>query len=162
RRRSPSSFPSLPPASPRSGALPTPGRRIHGWWTISRCPRRVNGPSPSPSLSPISISCAWKARSPCGRDHPRRPSPSRLSGFVGAANVASLARVLLARVELRESPSVRSLTFRRPDDWHVHFRDGAVLRTVVPYTAASFARAIVMPNLVPPVTTTAMAAAYRE
>ena len=57
---------------------------------------------------------------------------------------------------------MRSLTFRRPDDWHVHFRDDAMLRAVVPYTAASFARAIVMPNLVPPVTTTAMAAAYRE
>ncbi|EJW10362.1 Dihydroorotase [Rhodovulum sp. PH10] len=55
-----------------------------------------------------------------------------------------------------------SITLRRPDDWHVHFRDGAVLRTVVPFTARRFARAIVMPNLVPPVTTTAMASAYRE
>jgi dihydroorotase len=61
----------------------------------------------------------------------------------------------------RRSP-VPSLTFRRPDDWHVHFRDGAVLREVVPYTARSFGRAIVMPNLSPPVTTAAMAAAYRE
>jgi dihydroorotase len=57
---------------------------------------------------------------------------------------------------------VRSLTFRRPDDWHVHFRDGAVLREVVAYTARSFGRAIVMPNLAPPVTTAAMAVAYRE
>ncbi|SMQ58820.1 dihydroorotase [Devosia lucknowensis] len=55
-----------------------------------------------------------------------------------------------------------SLTFRRPVDLHVHFRDGAVLREVVPYTARQFARAIVMPNLVPPVTTAKMAAAYRE
>ncbi len=54
-----------------------------------------------------------------------------------------------------------SLTIRRPDDWHLHFRDGAMMRAVVPYTACQFARAIVMPNLSPPVTTTAMAAAYR-
>ncbi|WP_454598900.1 dihydroorotase [Qipengyuania sp. SM2507] len=55
-----------------------------------------------------------------------------------------------------------SLTIRRPDDWHLHFRDGATMRAVVPHTARQFARAIVMPNLSPPVTTTAMAAAYRE
>ena len=55
-----------------------------------------------------------------------------------------------------------SLTIRRPDDWHVHFRDGAVLKAVLPETSANFARAIVMPNLVPPVVTTAQAAAYRE
>ena len=53
------------------------------------------------------------------------------------------------------------LTFRRPDDWHVHFRDGDPMRAVVPYTARAFGRAIVMPNLTPPVTTTALAAAYR-
>ena len=56
---------------------------------------------------------------------------------------------------------MRTLTIRRPDDWHVHFRDGAMLRTVVPYTAQVFGRAIVMPNLTPPVTTAAEAAAYR-
>ena len=54
------------------------------------------------------------------------------------------------------------LTLRRPDDWHVHLRDGAVLAGVVGYTARQFARAIVMPNLSPPVTTTAAAAAYRD
>lgn len=54
-----------------------------------------------------------------------------------------------------------TLTIRRPDDWHVHLRDGDMLRTVAPYTARSFARAIVMPNLSPPVTTRAAAAAYR-
>jgi dihydroorotase len=55
-----------------------------------------------------------------------------------------------------------SLTIRRPDDWHLHFRDGATMQAVVPHTARQFARAIVMPNLSPPVTTTALAAAYRE
>lgn len=54
------------------------------------------------------------------------------------------------------------LTIRRPDDWHVHLRDGAMLADVVPYTARQFARAIVMPNLTPPVTTMAAAAAYRD
>lgn len=55
-----------------------------------------------------------------------------------------------------------TLTLTRPDDWHVHLRDGAVLADVVPDTARQFARAIVMPNLKPPVTTTALAIAYRE
>jgi dihydroorotase len=54
------------------------------------------------------------------------------------------------------------ITIRRPDDWHVHLRDGAMLASVLPFTAAQFARGIIMPNLVPPVTTSAMAAAYRE
>jgi len=55
-----------------------------------------------------------------------------------------------------------TLTLTRPDDWHLHLRDGAALQAVLPHTAAQFARAIVMPNLRPPVTTTAMAMAYRE
>ncbi len=54
------------------------------------------------------------------------------------------------------------LTIRRPDDWHVHLRDGPALADIVPHTARQFARAIVMPNLSPPVTTAAMAAAYRD
>jgi dihydroorotase len=54
------------------------------------------------------------------------------------------------------------LSIRRPDDWHVHLRDNAVMRSVVPYTAAQFARAIVMPNLSPPITTVEAGAAYRE
>lgn len=55
-----------------------------------------------------------------------------------------------------------TLRLRRPDDWHLHLRDGAALRAVLPFTAAQFARAIVMPNLKPPVTTTAQALAYRQ
>jgi dihydroorotase len=58
--------------------------------------------------------------------------------------------------------SVQTLTLRHPDDWHVHLRDGAMLAAVVNHTARQFARAIVMPNLVPPVTTAAMAKAYRQ
>ncbi|HUH84269.1 MAG TPA: dihydroorotase [Stellaceae bacterium] len=54
-----------------------------------------------------------------------------------------------------------AITLRRPDDWHVHLRDGAMLEAVLPCTARSFARAIVMPNLLPPVSTVAAAAAYR-
>ena len=55
-----------------------------------------------------------------------------------------------------------SLTLTRPDDWHLHLRDGAAMAAVLPATARQFARAIVMPNLKPPVTTAAMAVAYRE
>jgi dihydroorotase len=55
-----------------------------------------------------------------------------------------------------------SLTIRRPDDWHVHFRDGDMLSAVVPYTARAFGRAIVMPNLAPPLTARAEVRAYRD
>jgi len=55
-----------------------------------------------------------------------------------------------------------TLTLIRPDDWHLHVRDGAALAAVVPHTARQFGRAIIMPNLRPPVTTTAQALAYRE
>jgi dihydroorotase len=54
-----------------------------------------------------------------------------------------------------------TLTLTRPDDWHLHVRDGAALQTVVPHTAAQFARAIIMPNLKPPVTTAELALAYK-
>ncbi len=56
---------------------------------------------------------------------------------------------------------ITTLTLTRPDDWHLHVRDGAALRTVVPHSAAQFGRAIIMPNLRPPVTTAAAALAYR-
>ncbi len=54
------------------------------------------------------------------------------------------------------------LTLRRPDDWHLHLRDGAILEAVLPFSARAFARAIVMPNLVPPVTMVEAARAYRQ
>jgi dihydroorotase len=57
---------------------------------------------------------------------------------------------------------VTRITIRHPDDWHVHLRDGDMLKLVAPYTARQFARAIVMPNLSPPVTTVEAAAAYRD
>lgn len=56
----------------------------------------------------------------------------------------------------------RTLTIRRPDDWHLHLRDDAMLRAVLPETSRDFARAIIMPNLVPPVVTSADAVAYRD
>ena len=58
--------------------------------------------------------------------------------------------------------SVDSLTITRPDDWHLHVRDGEALHTVVPHTAAQFGRAIIMPNLRPPVTTAEQAVAYKQ
>lgn len=58
--------------------------------------------------------------------------------------------------------TTKQITITRPDDWHLHLRDGAQLRAVLPDTARRFARAIVMPNLKPPVTTVALAAAYRD
>jgi len=59
-------------------------------------------------------------------------------------------------------PIPQTLTIRRPDDWHVHLRDGAMLKACAVHTARQFARAIIMPNLVPPVTKVAEASAYRD
>jgi dihydroorotase len=59
-------------------------------------------------------------------------------------------------------PAMQLLTLTRPDDWHLHLRDGAALAAVAPFTARQFARAIAMPNLKPPITTAAQASAYRE
>ncbi len=58
--------------------------------------------------------------------------------------------------------SAQTLTLAQPDDWHLHLRDGAALQAVLPFTAAQFGRAVVMPNLRPPVTTAAQAMAYRR
>jgi len=55
----------------------------------------------------------------------------------------------------------QELTLTRPDDWHLHVRDGAALKVVVPHTAAQFGRAVIMPNLKPPVTTAEQALAYK-
>lgn len=63
---------------------------------------------------------------------------------------------------MTSSSSADSLTITRPDDWHLHVRDGAALEAVVPHSARQFARALIMPNLRPPVTTTGQAIDYRE
>jgi dihydroorotase len=63
---------------------------------------------------------------------------------------------------MSDSAFPSSITLTRPDDWHLHLRDGEILRDVLPHTARQFARAIVMPNLKPPVTTVALAKAYYE
>jgi dihydroorotase len=60
------------------------------------------------------------------------------------------------------APMTQEITITRPDDWHLHVRDGDALKDVVPHTAAQFGRAIIMPNLKPPVTTAAQAVAYRD
>ncbi|KAG5242218.1 dihydroorotase [Salix suchowensis] len=64
--------------------------------------------------------------------------------------------------QLKCKASKMELTITQPDDWHLHLRDGEVLQAVVPHSASSFGRAIVMPNLKPPITSTAAAVAYRE
>lgn len=63
---------------------------------------------------------------------------------------------------MQQLDTIDSLTIRRPDDWHVHLRDDDMLKLVTPYTAHQFARAIVMPNLAPPITTAKAADAYRD
>lgn len=76
--------------------------------------------------------------------------------------VFGAAMVLMAADSIMMGTAMNTITLRRPDDWHLHLRDGAVLEGVVADTSRHFARAIIMPNLVPPVVTTADARAYRD
>jgi dihydroorotase len=84
---------------------------------------------------------------------PRRHAIS----YAGKMTPSRNPRAAMSTIEIPQS-----ITITRPDDWHLHLRDGAALASVLPHTARQFARAIVMPNLKPPVTTTADAAAYRK
>ncbi len=69
---------------------------------------------------------------------------------------------LFGSTQAKAAGTFETLTIRRPDDWHMHLRDGAMLKAVLPFTAAQFRRGIIMPNLVPPVTSVDAATAYRE
>lgn len=93
------------------------------------------------------------------------------ASLMGAIRVNARGHAL-ASVQTRQRRDVRgirtnaqsydSITITKPDDWHLHVRDGAGLQSVVPHSAAHFGRAIIMPNLVPPVTTTDAALAYKS
>lgn len=82
--------------------------------------------------------------------------------FPASKTVDSAARHASFAPMSNTAPSPGRLTLRRPDDWHVHLRDGDMLKAVLGYTARQFGRAIAMPNLQPPATTTALASAYRD
>ena len=94
--------------------------------------------------------------------------PARASDVLPDANAASEAAAAGADASEPQAAAegfaepARTISLRRPDDWHVHLRDGPLLQAVAPATARCFARAIVMPNLSPPITTVAAAVAYRE
>ncbi|CAN4105653.1 unnamed protein product [Withania somnifera] len=93
--------------------------------------------------------------------------PSSLS-FCGCLHSRSFSILNISVVSFGGKSSLKAysanmeLSITRPDDWHLHLRDGDVLKAVVPHSAHHFGRAIVMPNLKPPITTTAAAVAYRE
>jgi dihydroorotase len=97
-----------------------------------------------------------KATDPVKRAIIARPDPCRPSLRL----IAGARRIILKKQGLRTMPAHLQLT--RPDDWHLHLRDGPLLASVVAATARVFGRALVMPNLRPPVTTTALAASYRQ
>jgi dihydroorotase len=88
--------------------------------------------------------------------------PVITTSVVSARIVARGDAALYPDMGTERAFGMNTITIRRPDDWHVHLRDGAMMATVLAHTARQFARAIVMPNLAPPVTTVALAMAYRE
>ncbi len=91
--------------------------------------------------------------------HPRLP---RGSGDPSQMQPAALGKLRQNSEPAMTASAPTRITLPRPDDWHVHLRDGAMLQAVLPETARDFGRAIIMPNLVPPVVTTADAVAYRD
>src|ERR1700734_4153894 len=102
------------------------------------------------------------ARRPVIGDTRRRPGPCQHRGYRLRRAVRARADPETGRPEVRRWRQVTAITIRRPDDLHLHLRDGELMRSVLPFTAARFARALVMPNLRPPVTTTERALAYRQ
>jgi dihydroorotase len=87
-----------------------------------------------------------------------RPASRWLCWRLGGATIQAMTSATSTPASTQNAV----LTITRPDDWHLHVRDGEALHTVVPHTAAQFGRAIIMPNLRPPVTTASQAVAYRE
>ena len=97
----------------------------------------------------------WPERIRAGKPSHER---SRAAASVAASRYCALLwPVSSVRAIAAQSPHATTLTITRPDDWHLHVRDGAHLASVVPFTARQFARAVIMPNLKPPVTTVAQA-----
>src|SRR5450631_4049955 len=115
-------------------------------------PLRAQGNRLAASRSGGGLAPRWTRAHRHGNHRFRRALHSRLAAPRLAARCAGKS----ARTPMS------TLTLRRPDDWHVHLRDGAALAAVVNFTAERFGRAIVMPNLKPPITTAALARAYRE
>src|SRR5204862_6909080 len=155
-----------PSARRRTGRRPTrrPTRKTasppRSTQRCSKPRRRAQGGCGCDCRSPAATAMAVRCRS-------RRPTPpSRRSTRwkAKASGSSASTRALSKNVPSRMTPMAApdTITIHRLDDWHVHFRDGAMLRAVAPLTARQFARAIVMPNLVPPVTDAAAARAYRE
>jgi dihydroorotase len=95
-----------------------------------------------------------------------RPDPSGTVPTAGedvdVPGMRAWRAVAHPKCENRPMTTLNELSIQTPDDWHLHIRDGAAMAAVLPYTARQFGRAIIMPNLRPPVTTTAQAVAYRE
>src|SRR5258708_27102080 len=100
----------------------------------------------------------------CGRNQARRPRAHRNGdhGLRCALYAGAAAQRLARAIPGAAGAPMNQLRIQRPDDWHVHLRDGAALQACVGFTAQRFGRAIVMPNLKPPITTTDMARAYRQ
>ena len=90
------------------------------------------------------------------RANSRRSSPSgaHASEHAGRCEFAAAQHCPPAYSVISDAPMTTRITIRRPDDWHLHVRDGEMLKAVLPYTARHFGRAILMPNLVPPIRTT--------
>src|SRR4029079_6824081 len=119
--------------------------------SCSCSPRRMRATTCSPKASAYSRCCSNRCPRAKRRGSPRVSAARRRTrGTAARSNATSKIR----RME--------RLTILRPDDWHLHLRDGAALAAVVADSARRFARAIVMPNLKPPVTTTQQALHYRE
>src|SRR5664279_1833454 len=118
-------------------------------------PTATSPPSSAAVTGRCRSTCSGSTRSSASRRAPRQPRAGSTAPRTDAPG-----RAAPARWDNRRVP--QELTIVRPDDWHLHVRDGAALRAVVPHSARQFGRAIIMPNLRPPVVSVEQALAYRD
>jgi len=117
------------------------------------------------AAAPGSALAAGSGRSLARSGYPAKIQPGMICVLVGQVkvkNVGNCCKSVEKSTENDRNTATVKITIRRPDDWHLHVRDGTVLQTVVAHTAQHFGRAIIMPNLKPAVTDTASALAYRD
>ena len=130
------------PRVPAGGALSVREREVLRWLCAGKTDRDI-GRSSVAAIAPCKSTCSASTRSSASK---RAPRPSC------AGSTARTERAPAARAVAMENPRMTAeLTLVRPDDWHLHVRDGAALRAVVPHSARQFGRAIIMPNLRPPI-----------
>src|ERR1700733_14114454 len=148
-----------------SRALPVPPGSVRRA-LAGRVPDRTGrAPPATPEQAPRAVR-SYPARRPSARSARMSSAKALIPVSRGAERTlcefAGPQALPPARSAISDAPMTTRITIRKPDDWHLHVRDGDMLKAVLPHTARHFGRAILMPNLVPPIRTVQEGIAYRE